>query len=116
MPWFALPGLPPGLLLGLFKLALVALRSNAGQHIREQGGDQKWRSQVQVHGEQVGLQQNKAVKGAEVTRTDHKLEAGSGKLLWILHIKLGRGSTQIFPVLLFTGMTFTCASCKLSLE
>ena len=64
----------------------------------------------------MGLRQNEEVKGVEVTRADHKLEAGSGKLPWILHAKLGRGSTQIFPILLFTGTTFTHAGSKLSLE
>lgn len=60
--------------------------------------------------------QNKEAKGTAVTRTDHKLEAGSGKLPRLLHVKLGRGSTQIFPILLFAGTTFTHASSKLSLE
>lgn len=64
----------------------------------------------------MGLHQYTEVKGVEVTRTDQRLEAGSGKLRWILHVKLGRGSTQAFAILLFTGMTFTHAGCKLSLE
>lgn len=47
-----------------------------------------------------------------MTRRDPELEAGSGKLPWIIHVKLGRGSTQALPILLFTGTSFTHTICS----
>lgn len=50
------------------------------------------------------------------SRTDHKLDAGSGELPWIFCVKLARGSIQIFPIHLFASTTFTHTSSKLSLK